>query len=86
MAVSGIKIPKATGVKVPKPGSIPTPKIPTVRSNPMGKLATPKGFPRVMPPRIKPLQTRMYAKGAVRQDPGMIPGGGFGGTGLTGES
>ncbi len=88
MGVSGgISIPKSTGVTVPKPGKIPAPKIPTPRPNPTGYHLQPRGFPRVTPPRIKPQSTRMYNKSLASPDPGLIPpGGGFGATGMTGES
>jgi hypothetical protein len=65
---------------------IPTPKIPVPRQNPRGSHAGPKGFPHVTPPRLKPLQTRVYTKAAARQDPMEFTGLGFGDTGMTGES
>lgn len=44
-------------------------------------------FPHVSPPRIKPLKTRIYAKGVVPgADPGQYTNIGFGNTGRTGES
>ena len=72
--------------KFPKTPPVKAPKVPTPRNNPMGSHPNPRGFPRAVLPRPKPINTRIYTKQAANQDPSQFTGFGFGDTGDSGES